>query len=118
MPRASPAARSPPRYPASTVQLASTWPDGPETSSPSWLRPSVLRADAADNPGFGGDRMEALLDQPRIAQRLLPELGRGRALRSDAQAVAGQVLRDAPPSADSLGGQRGGFLAQDGTVAR
>ena len=61
--------------------------------------------------------MEAHLDQPRIAQRPLPELGRGRALRSDAQAVAGQVLRDAPPSADSLGGEHGHLLAQDGTVA-
>jgi hypothetical protein len=60
--------------------------------------------------------MEAHLGQPRIAQSLLPELRRGRALRPDPQAVAGQVLRDAPPSADSLGGERGHLLAQDGTV--
>ena len=32
------------------------------------------------------------------------------------EAVAGQVLRDAPPSADSLGGERGHLLAQDGPV--
>jgi hypothetical protein len=61
--------------------------------------------------------MEAHLGQPRIAQSLLPELRRCRALRPDPQAVAGQVLRDAPPSADSLSGERSGFLAQDGTIA-
>jgi hypothetical protein len=38
-------------------------------------------------------------------------------LLPDAESVAGQVLGDAPPSADSLGGERGHLLAQDGTVA-
>ncbi len=61
--------------------------------------------------------MEAHLGKSRIAQRLLPELRRCRVLRPDAEAVAGQVLRDAPPSADSLGGERGHLLAQDGTIA-
>ena len=75
------------------------------------------RADAADDAGFGGDRMEADLDKSGIAQRLLPELRRCRVLGPDAEAVAGQVLRDAPPSADSLGGEHGHLLAQDGTVA-
>jgi hypothetical protein len=42
---------------------------------------------------------------------------RCRVLGPDAEAVAGQVLRDAPPSADSLGGEHGHLLAQDGTVA-
>ena len=37
----SPAARSPPRYPARTAQPASTSPAGPGTSSPSWLRPPL-----------------------------------------------------------------------------
>src|SRR5579872_1006662 len=75
------------------------------------------RADAADDAGFGLDRMEAHLDKSSIAQRLLPELRRCRVLWPDSEAVAGQVLRDAPPSADSLGGERSHFLAQDGTVA-
>ena len=61
--------------------------------------------------------MEAYLGEPRIALRLLPELRRGRVLRPDAQTVAGQVLRDAPPSADSLSSERSRFLAQDVTIA-
>jgi hypothetical protein len=75
------------------------------------------RADAADDAGLGDDRLVAHLGQSRIAQCLLPELWRCRVLRPDAQAVAGQVLGDAPPSADSLGGERGHLLAQDGAVA-
>jgi len=73
-------------------------------------------ADAANDAGFGGDRLEAHLGQSRIAQRLQPELWCRRALRPDAEAVAGQVLHDAPPSADSLGGESGHLLAQDRTV--
>jgi hypothetical protein len=74
------------------------------------------RADAVYDAGFGDDRLVPHLGQSRVTQCLLPELRRCRVLRPDAEAVAGQVLGDAPPSADSLGGERGHLLAQDGTV--
>src|SRR5260370_12330145 len=69
------------------------------------------RADAADDGGFGGDWMEADLGQSRHAPRPLPELSRCRVLPPDAEAVAGPVLRDPPPSADSLRGERCHLLA-------
>jgi hypothetical protein len=88
----------------------------PQTRRSSAVR-TGWRPDAADDAGFGGDRLVAHLAQSRVAQRLLPELRCCRVLRPDAEAVAGQVLRDAPPSADSLGGERGcRYAGQDGVV--